>query len=436
MSELLDVCDEVLRLVDGRAECEVTASAGTLSLTRFANSFIHQNVGEEFHRVALRVSVDGRLASATTTRSGADDLRRLVDETIAAARLRPVDPDWPGVTPPGPPPPTAAYDEATDRAAPDERANAARDFVRAAPDLRAAGYCMTSGTATAFANSGGQRVEGRVTEASVDGIHQTATSAGSAHRSSNRLAEIDGDAVGSVAADRARRSVDARDLDPGDYEVILLPVAAAEVFRFLGHYGFNGRFVTEGTSFVHLGEQQFDPSITLTDDVTDRRSVGLGFDSEGTPKLPLTLVAGGVTTAAVHDRRSGGKAGSGSTGHANAEMGDPVPSNLVVTPGPSSFNELVAGLERGLIVTELHYSRVLDPKSLVVTGLTRNGTFLVEDGRVVGAAGNLRFTQSFVDALGPGRVRGIGNDGLLVTGDVWVPSVHLSSWSFTGGARG
>ncbi|HEX9968508.1 MAG TPA: metallopeptidase TldD-related protein, partial [Acidimicrobiales bacterium] len=245
-----------------------------------------------------------------------------------------------------------------------------------------------------------------------------------------------GGAVGSVAADRARRSAEARDLDPGDYEVVLLPVAAAEVFRFLGNYGFNGRSVTEDTSFLRVGEQQLDAALTVVDDVTDPRSVGIGFDIEGTPKHPLALVEAGVTVAAVHDRRTARKAGVDSTGHANDLWDSPVPANLVVTPGTASVDELVAGVERGLVVTELHYSRVLDPKTLVVTGLTRNGTFLVEGGRVVGAAGNLRFTQSFVEALGPGRVKGVGNDGLLVTGDVWTPSLHLARWSFTGGARG
>jgi predicted Zn-dependent protease len=432
----LELCEDVLRLVDGRAEAAVTAAVGASSLTRFANSFIHQNVGEQVRRVDLLVGVDGRLASAATTRSDPDALRRLVDDTIAAARLRPVDPDWPGLAPPAPAPATASYDEATDHAAPDERAVVARDFVRAAPDLTAAGYCSTAGTAVAFANSAGQRVAGRVTEAIVDGIHQTPTSAGSAHRSSSRLGDLDGDVIGSLAADRARRAAQPKDIEPGDYEVVLSPMAAAEVLHFLTYYGLNGKALAEDRSFAHLGERQFDEQVTIVDDVTDQRSVGLCFDAEGTPRRPLTLVRDGVTEAVVHDRRSARKLGVESTGHANVGGDGPVPSNLFLAPGTSSVDKLVAGMGRGLIVTELNYSRVLDPKTLVVTGLTRNGTFLVEDGRVVGAVGNLRFTQSFVCALGPGQVRGIGTDGLLVNGTTWVPSIHLASWSFTGGARG
>lgn len=437
MNEPFAICEEILALVGDRAEAEVYVTSGLSSLTRFANSVIHQNVGEEVRRVELRVALDGRLANASTNRTYGDELHGFVDDTIGAARLRPVDPDWAGLAPAAPTPAMAAYDDATHHAAPDERAAVVRDFVRAAVDLRAAGYCSTAGTSVAFANSAGQRAAARVSEAVLDGIHQTGSSAGSAHRSSGRLGDIDGDAVGWTAADRARRSADARDIEPGTYEVVLGPVAAAEVLLFLGYYGFNGRAATEDRSFVRIGEQQFDERLTIVDDATDRRTVGVGFDHEGTPKQPLVLVRDGVSVAVVHDRRSAAKAGTRSTGHADGtdEVG-PVPANLFVAPGASSYNDLVSQMRRGLLVTELHYARVLDPKTLVVTGLTRNGTFLVEDGKVVGAVGNLRFTQSFVAALSPGRVLGVGNDGALVAGRTWVPSLHLASWHFTGGARG
>lgn len=436
MSELFDLCDEVLRLVGDRAEVEVTATAGTSSLTRFANSFVHQNVGEELCRLDLRVAVDGRLAGASTTRTSPEELAGLVEDTLAAARLRPVDPDWPGLAPPAPASANLSYDEATDRAAPDERAVVARDFVRAAPDLKAAGYCMTEATEVAFANSAGQRVGGRVTMAAVDGIHQTGTSAGSAHRTSSRLADIDGDTLGMLAADRARRAMNADDLEPGDYEVVLGPMAVAEVVRFLAFYGFNGKAITDGQSFVRAGEQQFDERIALVDDVGDNRAVGPAFDIEGTPRRRLELIRDGVTVGVVHDRRTAARAGAESTGHASSEGDGPVPVNLFLGAGDASQDELAGRMSRGLLVNEFNYCRVLDPKTQVVTGLTRNGTFLVEDGRITGAVNNLRFTQSFVAALAPGAVLGVGNDGMLANGDVWAPSLHLASWSFTGGARG
>jgi predicted Zn-dependent protease len=113
----------------------------------------------------------------------------------------------------------------------------------------------------------------------------------------------------------------------------------------------------------------------------------------------------------------------------------------VLQPGSTPADQLVKGVERGLLVTQFHYCRVLDPKSLVVTGLTRNGTFLIEDGEVTGAVGNLRFTQSFITALGEGNVGAIGDDDRYADGEfgagvVIAPSMRLARWNFTGGARG
>ncbi len=119
-----------------------------------------------------------------------------------------------------------------------------------------------------------------------------------------------------------------------------------------------------------------------------------------------------------------------------------LPANLVLEPGAASPDELVAAVERGLLVTDFWYTRILDPRTMVVTGLTRNGVWLVEDGRVVRPVTNLRFTQSYLDALGPGAVKGVGSDATLIGGATFgfgayvVPSLHLAGWSFTGGAQG
>jgi predicted Zn-dependent protease len=208
--------------------------------------------------------------------------------------------------------------------------------------------------------------------------------------------------------------------------------------------GFNARAVREGRSFVHPGEDQLDPALSLRDDAGDPRSVGLPFDHEGTPKHPVDLVTAGAVVGLAHDRRTARAAGADSTGHAVAggESFGAVPTNLVVegrtTAGPDG---LLAAVERGLLVSDFWYTRMLDPKTLVVTGLTRNGVFLVEDGAISAAVSNLRFTQSYAGALGPGRVLGVGDDAALIpvaygSGGFVVPSLRLASWSFTGGAAG
>jgi predicted Zn-dependent protease len=439
-----DLCERTLEIVDGQADAQVTASAGRSALTRFANSFIHQNVAEDRASVRLTVVVDGRLAGASTTVVDDDGLRRLVDSTLEAARLRPIDPDWPGLAPPAPLPDVDHYDAPTAEATPSDRATVVKAFVDAGGrELQAAGFCDTSDADFAYANTAGQRANGRATSATFEGIHQLVpgVSAGLATAASVRLTEIDSRAAGELAAATARRAADPVDLDPGDYEVVLQPECLATILVFLGFDSFNGKAYLEGESCIRLGESQFDASIDIWDDVTDPRALGIGYDAEGTPKRRVDLVGRGVSVGLVHDRRTARKAATESTGHAvpGGETWGPFPQNLFMAGGDASVDDLVGGVQRGLLVSELNYCRVLDPKTMVMTGLTRNGTFLIENGAIVKPIRNLRFTQSFLDALGPGNVRALGTARYASSNEeevVHVPSVHLGRWHFTGGARG
>ena len=433
------LCERVLEAVGSGVEAEVTVRQGLSGLTRFANSHIHQNVAEEAMVTRLKVCVDGRQAAVTST-VAAGDPRSLVQRALAAARLRPVDPDWPGVAAPAPPPAVEHYDGGTATAEPHERAAVVKAFVGADPASRAAGFCRTSGSSVAFANTAGQRVTGRTTEATVEGIHRIGLSDGRGWHSSASLTELDGAAAGRSAAAKASGGVDAVDLEPGRYEVVLEPACVSDLLDFLAWYGFNAKAHAEGQSFVDLGREQIDPLVSIVDDAADGRTTGLGFDAEGTPKARLELVREGVCVGVAHDRRTARRAGGDteSTGHAVAggEGFGALCTNLFLLPGTTSPAEMVASVDRGLLVTELWYTRILDPKSQVVTGLTRNGLFLVEAGEVRGAVRNLRFTQSYVEALAPGNVLGVGDDARLTVAGSVAPSVHLASWNFTGGAQG
>ncbi|HEX5039142.1 MAG TPA: TldD/PmbA family protein [Candidatus Limnocylindria bacterium] len=442
--ELLTTCERVLSLVGTDAEAEVAVTSGTEALTRFATSFIHQNVSDDARSIHLRVALDGRVAEATVNQTDDEALTRLVRSTLEAARLRPVDPGWPGIAPPAPAPSLEHWDDATAGAPPAERAERVAAFVGAADGLETAGFCSTEGISTAFANSAGQRLSGRSTTALLDGIARTGTSDGSARAASARMGDLDGADAGREATRRARDGAAASDLEPGSYEVILSPSCVVNVLSFLAIYGFNGRAVEEGRSFAKVGESQFDTSITLADDVTDPRAIGVPFDDEGTPKRRVELVNAGITAGLVHDRRTAKALGHESTGNAVAGAGPfgALPGNLLLEPGSADADALVANVGRGLLVTDFWYTRILDPRTMVVTGLTRNGVWLIEDGKVVRPVTNLRFTQSYLDALGPGAVRGVGSDATLVGGATFgfgaylVPSLHLAAWNFTGGAKG
>jgi predicted Zn-dependent protease len=454
MSELAlagRVIELVRRLAGAGAEAEVGAYHTAEALTRFANSAIHQNVADATTVVRLRLHLDGRTATSATTVTGAAGLESLVERTIAAARLSPPDALWAGLAPVAPV--TASdFDEATARATPEERAIRVRDFVRAAGGLEAAGYCRTIYAAGAFANSAGQAVEGRAVEAAMDGIARNAGADGVARLAGGRLAELDGAALGARAAAKARAGGRPVELPPGRYEVVLEPEAVADLLANLATFGFNGRAYARQQSFAEPGAQQFDPAVTIADEPSST----LPFDTEGTPRAPLTVVAAGTTAAVTHDRSSAAEVGAASTGHASpsSRSWGPIAMHPHLAPGdragppaesagptaPSALS-LVAGVERGLLITDFWYTRVLDQKSLVITGLTRNGVWLIEDGEVGAAVSNMRFTQSYPQALGPGAVRGIGAESVRLP-DRWsgvqyrAPALHLAAWNLTGNASG
>jgi predicted Zn-dependent protease len=460
------VVELVRRRAGTAAQAEAVVHHSADALTRFANSAIHQNVADATTTVRLRLHLDGRTAGASTTATDAAGLESLVERTIAAVRLSPPDTGWPGLTPPTPLVADGGFDEATARATPGERAERVRDFVRAAEGLVTAGYCRTTYTSAAFANSAGQSLEGRAAEAAMDGIARAGRADGVARLVSGRLAELDGAILGARAAAKARAVERPIDLPPAQYEVVLEPDAVADLLANLATFGFNGKAFGQRQSFVELGAGQFDPAVTIVDEPVGspgEPAPGLPFDVEGTPRSTLSLVRAGTMAAVTHDRRSAAEVGAVSTGHAapSSRTWGPIASHMRLASAPNgglpaspagasgprghvgptaeSARPLAANVERGLLITDFWYTRVLDQKSLVVTGVTRNGVWLIEDGEVTTAVSNMRFTQSYPEALAPGAVRGIGTVAIPLP-DRWpgvrytAPALHLATWTVTGNA--
>ncbi|HST67676.1 MAG TPA: TldD/PmbA family protein [Mycobacteriales bacterium] len=438
------VLDLVRSVAGPAAEAEVHVSSQIRGLTRFARSFVHQNVVDTSERIRLRVLVDGSWATVSTDRADADALVATVESAVGAARLRPADAAFPGLAPATPLATTGNWDDATADATPDQRAAVVREFVAAAGGLEAAGFVETVRVEGVYANTRGQSVAGRCTGSAADGIARVPGADGVARQGSFRLGDLDGANLGRVAAAKARTGADPVDLPPGDYEVVLEPSCVADLLHFLLDYGFNGKMVAEGRSFLRPGERQFDPALRLWDGSGDEWSTVLPYDAEGTPRRRLDLIVDGVGAAVVHDRRTAAAAGGESTGHAveGGERFGPEPAQPRVGAGPGgSTAELAAGLRRGLLVSDFWYTRILDPRTAVVTGLTRNGVWLVEDGQLVSPVSTLRFTQSYPDAVVPGAVLGVGSElaAVPVRGPehlVVAPSLHLAGWHITGGAAG
>jgi predicted Zn-dependent protease len=437
------------------AEVEVSADRNELALTRFANSVIHQNVAEDVTSVSIRIHHDGRTAATSATVTDDADLAGLVTRAVEAVRMAPADPGWPGLAPPADVASGPALAGAS--ATPADRARVVRGFVDGAQGLETAGYCRTNVWAGAFVNSAGQTATGSAFECGLSGIARRDGADGVARHAPLTLAELDGLALGNRAAAKALASAEPIELPPGRYEVVLEPTAVADVLETLSVAGFNGKAVNEQRSFVRVGEPQFDAAVTLVDDPL---AVGQTVDDEGTPRGLLTLVDRGSTVALAHDRRSAADADAQSTGHAvpGAALWGPFARHLTLcaavagdkaseAEGPaadSGVAALVAGVERGLLVSDLWYTRMLDPRTLAVTGLTRNGLWLIEDGAITTPLRNFRFTQSYAQALMPGNVIAVGATATPLPGDTYTataprwscPALRLASWNFTGGASG
>ncbi len=448
-SHALDVASDV---AGAGAHIAVTTEVGTSALTRFAESAIHQSVTEDVRNLTLSVTLDGRTAQVSGSADGwpgTDGLRRLVAAALDAARLRPADPHWPGLAPRAE---IAAVDHA-DRATADasgaDRARLVEAFVEAAGGLETAGFCATRGIATAFVNSAGQVATGSITAATIDGIARApsaeagaAPADGSGRASATRLEELGGARAGGTAGQLARAAArEPADVTPGEYVVVLRPGAVVDVLSWIAG-GLSARAHAEGRSFARPGEAQFDPLLTLRCDPLDPRMPALPFDAQGTPRHPYNLITDGVTTHLASDRRDEltipGVSSNGGAVSARFVTSALAPA-LLLRPGTEAPDELYSGLRQALLITDFWYTRLLDPRRLVVTGLTRNGVFLVEDGVVVRPVRNLRFTQSYAEALGPGRVLGLDGESVLADSDpmpVHTPGLALTAWAITGGARG
>jgi PmbA protein len=419
------------------AEALVTRHAG--GLTRFAASRIHQSTWREDLSVRLRLVVDGnRVGTATVHDPDPAAVRAAARRAAQAARTMPPDPGYPGMPGPGDYPDAARWDEATAAAGPADRAGLVTAVVRRLPDgVTAAGACETLELEVAVANLRGVRALGATTAASFSILADAGSGTGWAEGAGPSLATIDAAALGERAARKAVDAREPRELPPGTYPVVLEPAAVATMVQFLGWLGFGAKAYDEGRSFLvgRLGQRVCSPLVTIVDDALAADTVGVGFDFEGVPKRRVTLIDEGVAASLVYDFRTARQHGVEPTGH-----GLPAPStegayplHLAMLPGGTPRAELVTGMERGLLVTRFHYTNLVNLMETTITGMTRDGTFWVEDGRVRGAVRNLRFTQPILDALS--AVRAVGAETELASEDGYgaarAPALAIDRFTFS-----
>jgi PmbA protein len=445
------IFDKVKKLSSAR-ELEIIFSSTNYSLTRFANNTIHQNVAEVNEVASVRVAFDGKTARATTNRFDDESLKRAVKSAEDIAKVQEPDPDRL---------PLAGADEGkldqapqrwfeqTAGITPADRAEAVGKIVNVAKKnkLVTAGIYSSSLSAEAVINSNGLNVFHRQTSAEVSITMLADDSSGWQKANSPDVRNLDPVGLGEVAARKARDSRGPDELPPGKYTVIMEPAAVLDLMGFM-FWDFGGLAILDQRSFLNnrMGTKLFGENITIVDDVYHPLQSNSPFDGEGVRRRRVNLVEKGVIRNVVYARNTAAKMRKSPvadkvgevtvTGHGFPlpnEMGE-APMNIVfITPGgEQTVDQMIASTEQGILITRLWYIREVDPYEKILTGMTRDGTFAVENGRVKQGIRNFRFNQSVIDTLNNveamGKaVRASGEEAF----DMVVPAMKVRGFNFT-----
>lgn len=424
-----------------QADVEIFASDS--ALTRFANNYIHQNVEQSDVDVRVRAVIGQKIGVASTNDISDEALQRVTARAYELAEHQRENEDFRSLPRPQPIPSVIAFVERTARCGPEERAAVVQQICDASTRaaLTAAGAYHTSAHEFAVGNSLGVWGYHRQTQADINTVIMSETSSGYAARASKDAGDIDGEAVAQEAVDVTLRAVNPRTIEPGEYEVLLTPYAAVDLLDFFSYLSFSALPFIEKRSFMsgRIGERVMGDNVSIWDDGLSPLSIEEPFDYEGVPKQRVDLIDHGVAKGVVWDTYLAGKQGGDahSTGHAlpaGVTFG-PIPMNMFMAAGDATTDDMVASMKRGIIVTRFWYTRTVHPLNVVVTGMTRDGTFLVEDGKIVGPVRSMRFTQGYVDALN--QVDAIGREAMLLLGDIGggvrtMPALKIARWNFTG----
>jgi PmbA protein len=425
-------------------QTEVVIVRENEQLTRFANSYIHQNVTKDDLEIRVRAVLDKKIGIASTNDLSDQALRGVVESAITAASYQQRNPDFLSLPWPRPIPRVDGYVERTATCTPRRRAEAARDICVPAKEqnLNASGALATREYEYTVGNSLGVFAYYPTTLADLRTVIMSDTGSGYAAAVSLDIDDIDAAALGREAIDKALRSRNPVDVPPGEYTVILEEYAVGTLMPYLAYIGFGAQALQERQSFMYgkLSQKVTGENITIWDDGLDPRNLPMPFDFEGVPKQRVDLISRGVVGGPVYDTYTAGKEPARiSTGHALPAPNDfgPFPWNVAMETGQATKEEMLASTRKGLWVTRMHYVRPVHPLKTVVTGMTRDGTFLIENGEIVAPVKNLRFTQSILGAFG--ETEQIGREAVLTReaflenfiGGYRVPALKLRRFAFS-----
>jgi PmbA protein len=443
----IELAARALRAAEGD-EAEAFVHSERSGLARFAGSVQHQPTLIEDEILTLRVVRDGRAGVAVSNRTSDEGLRTLAARARDAADNAPVDPEFPGLAAPAELPAVEGFDAETAALTEDDYADAASRAISHARGLDAYGFFTSGVTELAVASTAGIEASQRLTDATLVVLGAGDGASGYATRTAWRVAEINVEECAREAAERGVRTRGAGELEPAAYRAVLEPYAIAELLQYFAYDSLGALGLLEERSYFtgRLGELCFDERVSLTDDALDARGLPKAFDFEGSAKERVQLIENGVIRGVVWDRRTAKRAGGDArgTGHAPPvawQSYGPLPFALSLAGGDAeSVDELVERVEDGIYVTRLHYLGVVHPRQGVITGMTRDGTFRIRDGKVAEPLVNLRFTVSLPHLLR--ELLGLTREVSLVNGSDFygerypngtlVPAVATTYFNVTG----
>ena len=439
--KMRQIADYIMNV--SRAEqAEVMVVSSDYTFTRFANNTIHQNIATSDCRVFLRVVHKKRIASVLGNKLKKSDLKALCVRALKIARAREKDEDFVSLPSPTEIEKIDSYDEKTASLKPRQTAGIVKDIIKRAKrdGSTAAGSLSISAAGILTANSLGISASHDSTFADLNVAVSNENGAGYAVASSRKIDDLDFKAAAERACDKCIRSKNPVELQPGNYTVVLEPLAVITLIQFLAYLGFSARTYQENRSFMSgkLGQKITGGAVTIFDDGISREGFPEPFDAEGTGKKKVVLIEKGVARNVVYDSYTAARENKKSTGHATPAFynAGPFPSNLFMEAGEADAWNMMASADKAILVTRFHYTNIVEPMSTLITGMTRDGTFLIEGGRITRPIKNLRFTQSILEALknadmiSKERLRFASEGGTYV-----VPAVRIRDFHFSGKTR-
>jgi predicted Zn-dependent protease len=434
--EANELCQKILKISPSE-ETEVFISDTNRSLTRFANNIIHQNVTESSISASIILHTGKKVVRVSTNRFDEESLRRVLREGMEIAHMQKEIPDLPPLAEPQIYQEVFRFDEETAKITPQERARVVKKAVKIASkrELNAAGVMEAVVYAYALANSKGLSCYHRETQSIFSITCMSDSSSGWAQCWTNRFSEIEPEMVASIASKKAIDSKNPQEIKSGKYTAILEPAAVSDILLFL-LMGFNGLSVYEKRSYFtdKMGQKLFGDNITIEDNVYHPLQLGEPFDGEGLMRKRIVLIDRGVAKNLVYDRLTAKRMGVEPTGHGfllpNATGAYPL--NLVFYGQSKPLEKMILETERGILITHLWYIRYLDPVKLTITGMTRDGTFLIENGRIKCGIKNMRFNISISEMLNNIEDMGIETRGSGIEAvPMVVPPLRVKDFEFS-----